>query len=129
MAGRWFLALLLVAVLPAGCRPADRPPPTAASAERELVVLGTDAMRFSPPSIQVRAGETVRLTLQNDGKLPHDLVTNGANRDAVIANVPGGRQRSALFRADAPGTYQLVCPQPGHAEAGMTAQIVVIGQG
>jgi uncharacterized cupredoxin-like copper-binding protein len=130
MLRRSVLALLLAAISLGGCRAADRPGPAAAAgAGRELVVVGTDAMRFDPPTIQARAGEAVTLTLKNAGRLPHDLVTRGASQDAVIANVPGGRQKSALFKADAPGTYQLVCPQPGHMEAGMTAQIVVTGGG
>ena len=94
-------------------------------AGRQLVVSGQDTMRFSPDTLEVRAGEAVTLTLKNDGALLHDLVTKGASEDARITNVPGRGQKSATFRALSAGTYQVVCPQPGHTEAGMVARIVV----
>src|SRR5688500_2232260 len=103
--------LLIVAALLMGCTGSAAAGP--AGSGHQIVVSGTDRMRFDPPSVEVRAGETVTLTLKNDGSLLHDLVTQGASRDAAIANVPGGRQKSAPFRADAPGTYRIVCPQPG----------------
>jgi uncharacterized cupredoxin-like copper-binding protein len=116
--------MLTVALALAGCTAGEAAAPAATSG-RHLVVTGTDRMRFDPPSVQVRAGETVTLTLKNDGSLLHDLVTQGASLDAVIASVPGGRQKSAPFRADTPGTYRIVCPQPGHTDAGMVGQVVV----
>ena len=113
--------------LTAGC---GRAAPAAATGSAEgpvVVVAGTDAMRFTPDTIHVKAGETVTLTFRNDGVLLHDLVTRGATRNAQLTNVAGGRQKSASFLAAAPGTYQVLCTQPGHTEAGMFARIVVSG--
>jgi uncharacterized cupredoxin-like copper-binding protein len=118
-------ALLLVGALLVAACAAPAPAAPAAASGREIVVIGHDTMRFSPETIQVRAGEAVTLTLRNEGVLLHDLATKGASRDAQITNVPGRGRKSAPFRADAPGTYQVLCPQPGHAEAGMVARIVV----
>ena len=33
-----------------------------------------DAMRFTPSSIAVKQGETIRLVVKNSGKLKHELV-------------------------------------------------------
>jgi uncharacterized cupredoxin-like copper-binding protein len=41
---------------------------------RVIQVTMNDQMRFSPASIAVRQGETIRFLVRNNGKLKHELV-------------------------------------------------------
>ena len=88
-------------------------------------VVGLDSMRFNPDTITVKAGTAVKLTFRNGGILPHDLITEGADQNVRLTNITGGRAGSGTFLASKPGTYAVVCVQPGHKEAGMVGKIVV----
>jgi plastocyanin len=94
-------------------------------APREVRFTGLDTMRFNPGTVTVAPGESVTVTFQNDGVILHDLVTTGATENVRLERVPRGTQGRATFRAARPGTYAVVCTQPGHREAGMVGQIVV----
>jgi uncharacterized cupredoxin-like copper-binding protein len=49
-------------------------PGKAANAKRTITVDMTDAMRFTPDSIMVKQGETVRFIVKNSGKVKHEMV-------------------------------------------------------
>lgn len=95
----------------------------AEAAAVQVVVTATD-YQFTPNTIRVNAGDTVRLTLQNHGSQLHDLVVEGIPNAHVVAR-PGQQARSGLFSAARPGVYQLQCTVPGHAQAGMTGTLIV----
>ena len=115
-------ALTLAAVALTACGAAAA---AGSAAPREVRFTGLDTMRFDPGTASVAPGETVTVTFQNDGVILHDLVTTGAAQDVRLVRVPGGTQQQATFRATRPGTYAVICTQPGHREAGMVGQIVV----
>jgi uncharacterized cupredoxin-like copper-binding protein len=88
-------------------------------------VAGLDSMRFAPEAITVKAGQPVRIVFRNQGVLVHDYISEGAERNVRLANVPGGRTASGTFQANKPGTYNVVCIQPAHKEAGLVGKIIV----
>jgi plastocyanin len=90
-----------------------------------IVVEGLDTMRFRPDPITVKAGEAVTITFKNVGVIAHDLITEGADKNARLVNIGGGKQASATFLANKPGSYSVVCIQPGHREAGMVTKVIV----
>jgi uncharacterized cupredoxin-like copper-binding protein len=90
-----------------------------------ITVVGLDTMRFTPETIKVKAGEPAKIVFRNGGILVHDLITEGGDKPLKLANVGGGKAASGVFQAAAPGTYAMVCVQPGHKEAGMVGKIVV----
>lgn len=90
-----------------------------------IVVVGLDTMRFNPDTISAKPGEPVTITFRNGGVLPHDLITEGADRNVKLTNVASGKQASGVFLANKPGTYAVVCIQPAHKEAGMVGKVVV----
>src|SRR5450830_1788565 len=47
---------------------------TAAQVSRTIKVDMHDTMRFSPETIRVKAGDTVRFVLSNRGKVTHEMV-------------------------------------------------------
>ena len=90
-----------------------------------LTVNGSDTMRYSPDTLTVKTGEAVTIAFKNTGVIPHDLITEGADKNARLVNVGAGKAPTAVFQANKPGTYTFVCNQPGHKEAGMVGKIVV----
>ncbi len=86
------------------------------------VVIGATEFSFEPSTVEVPTGKPVNLTLVNDGSTVHNLTIPALG----VSVVAGPGQRATVgFVAPAPGTYQIVCTIPGHAEAGMTGTLVV----
>jgi len=110
---------------------------------RTIDVDMTDAMRFSPASIDVKAGETVRLNVRNSGKIRHELVL-GTDADlkahyAMMMKDPGmrheepnavsldaGKSGQIVWRFGKAGTVSFGCLEPGHYGAGMKGAVSVL---
>ncbi|WP_157965440.1 cupredoxin domain-containing protein [Euzebya rosea] len=152
---RWPLTLALVAITAMACAapdagsdPASDSGATAAPG-RTVEVTMTD-LAFSPASITVADGETVRVRFTNDGELPHDaFVGDAAAQDAHGAEmaeaggghgghgghgtdgddagdavtVDPGETGELLVTGTASGELLIGCHQPGHYEAGMVMQV------
>lgn len=88
-------------------------------------VVGLDTMKFNPEAISVKAGTPLVITFRNAGIIVHDLVTVGGTENAKLVNVGAGKSQNGTFLAEKPGTYRIVCAQPGHPEAGMIGKIIV----
>ena len=104
---------------PAG--PSRAQAPSSQPGAPELVVVATD-FAFSPNELRISAGEVVNLTLDNRGRLYHDLTINGLG--FVLAAESGELATGALM-VPQPGRYEYECSVPGHAGAGMTGSLVV----
>lgn len=122
-------------------------PATIADSDEKLVevnLTGNDQMKYNKNEIRVRAGQTVKLTLEHVGKMEKNvmghnfvLLTQGtdinqfgqeavqaANNDYipqgsanVIAHtkmIGGGESVTIEFEAPAAGTYDFICSFPGH---------------
>lgn len=114
-----------------------------AAPTNEIRVVARD-FSYDLPLIEIRAGELVRLTLENAGALEHDLVitriplagkdehsmehsTRGhesADADFHVSAQPDGSSYIE-FTAAEPGVYAFFCSVEGHKEAGMTGTLVV----
>jgi uncharacterized cupredoxin-like copper-binding protein len=90
---------------------------------QRVTVVVDNSMHFAPPSILVRAGQPVELTLRNGGSIPHDFALAEGASGPVKIETPAGRTAQGAFTIDAPGTYAYVCTVPGHAAAGMRGTI------
>ncbi len=113
---------------------------------RSVEVRMDDTMRFRPDTLQVKAGETLRLVVHNDGKVAHELVLGtdaqirehaeamkqgAAHNDdhdhaggAAITVAPGQTGELVVTFAEA-GEVQMACLIPGHYEAGMRGKVQV----
>jgi plastocyanin len=112
---------VLVACSPASStRPAAGPPgASASSAAQAVAVQGTDALKFEPSSITVKAGQHVTLTLSNTGQTVHDWSLTQGVAQPVKISAAGGALAAGTFTIDRPGTYTFTCSQPGHEAGGM----------
>jgi len=109
---------------------------------RMVNVTMSDRMRYTPDSIQVKAGETVRLVVKNEGKIMHELVLGRAqdlkahaelmkkhpgmeHDEPYMAHVAPGKKETIVWQFNKAGEFQFGCLIPGHFEAGMIGKVVV----
>lgn len=112
--------------------------------DRQIEVRMSDAMRFSPESIQVKKGETIRFVVHNDGKLMHEFVIGTedaldehaammmkfpdmAHDESYMAHVAPGANEEIVWRFNRPGEFGFACLIAGHYQAGMKGGLKVEG--
>ncbi|MDR7416891.1 MAG: cupredoxin domain-containing protein [Armatimonadota bacterium] len=78
---------------------------------------------FEPKEIKVKAGQPVKLLLENKGVIEHDIVIEKLN--AKTQPLKPGKSAEVSFTPKAKGRYLIYCSVPGHKEAGMTGTLVV----
>jgi uncharacterized cupredoxin-like copper-binding protein len=114
----------------------------ARAVQRTLTVTMSDTMRFTPDNFSVKAGDTVRLIIKNQGKLMHELVIGTPQEleahaammvkfpdmehdEPYMAHVPPGGSGQLIWTFNRPGEFNFACLIAGHYQAGMTGRIVV----
>ncbi|WP_028601090.1 cupredoxin domain-containing protein [Ottowia thiooxydans] len=117
-------------------------PGVAANASRTITIAMSDNMRFTPSSMQVKQGETVRFIVKNTGQVKHEL-SLGTQKELLEHleqmkkfpdmehDEPGkitlqpGKQGEIVWQFTKAGTVDFACLIPGHYEAGMKGAIKV----
>lgn len=110
--------------------------------------IKAENMRFVPDRIEVPAGKTVMIRMQNMDENLHDFEVGGLtaeimgrtgmNDESMDMTMSHGNMQgtinmhsaakgkaSVTFRADKPGTYGIYCTMPGHKDSGMAGKLVV----
>jgi manganese oxidase len=67
------------------------------------------------------------LMIHNNGTMPHDLVVR--DTDLAASQIAPGESAELDLSGLEPGTYEMYCTIPGHADSGMTASITIGGGG
>ena len=110
--------------------------------EGTVIEVNAQDMRFVPEVIDVPVGQEVTLRLKNLDPNEHDLEVRGltpattaggghggehetAGSQVVAVHTKANKTASVKFRADQPGTYEVVCTVPGHEQSGMAARLIV----
>ncbi len=89
---------------------------------KEVTVVGTE-YNFSPSTITVQAGQSVKITFQNGGSINHNLVIEDLE---VNSRAIRGSQTDIIeFIASTSGTYTIFCSVPGHRAAGMEGSLKI----
>ena len=114
----------------------------AGKATRTITLRMTDDMRFSPDRITVRQGETLRLRVENKGKILHEVVLGTPDTleehaqlmvkfptmehaEPYMAHVAPGKTGDLLWQFNRPGSFDFACLIAGHFQAGMRGTITV----
>jgi uncharacterized cupredoxin-like copper-binding protein len=113
-----------------------------AEVTRTVQIEMRDTMRFSPASVSVKQGETLRFVVKNAGRLKHEFVL-GTKKDLEahyelmkkfpqmeheednMLSLAPGQSGELLWKFTQSGVVHLACLIPGHYEAGMQGKIVV----
>lgn len=116
----------------------------ARAAKRTIEVAMTDDMRFSPDTIEVRQGETIRFVIRNNGKMMHEMVIgtkqeldahaalmqkfpNMEHDEPYMAHVAPGKKGELVWNFNRAGEFDYACLIPGHYQAGMVGKLKVNG--
>ncbi len=111
-------------------------------ATRHIKLTMGDDMRFTPDTLQVKQGETVRLSVTNGGKILHEIVLGNdkglkqyaelmrkhpdtAHAAPYMLHVAAGEAGELVWRFNKAGQFDFACLLPGHFEAGMRGKIIV----
>ena len=95
-------------------------PDTASPADEAAAAASTVGMveyAFDPSEASVAAGDTV--TAQNDGETVHNLTVLDGNEELGATEDVEPGQSGELEADFKPGSYDMVCTIPGHADLGM----------
>lgn len=113
-----------------------------AKVSRTIQVDMADTMRYSPATIRVRKGETIRLVAKNSGQIKHEIVLGTIRElrehaalmkkfpemehaDPNQVSVEPGKTGEMVWQFTRAGTFDFACLQPGHYEAGMRGKVAV----
>lgn len=87
------------------------------------VTVTNTEFKFDPANINAKPGQTINLTVVNKGSIRHTWVLPSQN---VKLTIEPGQTATKTFNAPtAAGSYDIVCDEAGHKEAGMVGKLVV----
>jgi uncharacterized cupredoxin-like copper-binding protein len=113
------------------------------TASRTLAIAMGDDMRFTPSTLEVKQGETVRFVVTNKGRLLHEMVIGDRKSldehaalmakfptmehdEPFMAHVSPGRQETLVWTFNRAGEFEFACLVDGHFKAGMLGTIKVV---
>ena len=117
-------------------------PGTPENVSRTVAITMDDTLRFHPDRISVKAGETIRFFLTNNGDLEHEMVLGSMEEltthaemmrsmpdmqhtEPNMARLRPGQRGGIVWQFDKTGTVHFACLIPGHMEAGMVGRVDV----
>lgn len=117
------LALLLVGLLSLGIAGSPAVHAQAAPVVIEMGERGNEYY-FEPKELTIPAGQT-RFAFRNAGVRRHNWVVNLPTGQVRTPDYSGGQTAEETFTFPTPGTYEVVCDLPTHAQRGMRMTLTV----
>lgn len=116
---------------------------------RTITITMLDSMRYSPATISVKQGETIRFVVKNSGEIKHEIVLGTEkelrehyevmkknpemeHEDENMITVQPGKSGELIWRFTNAGKVGFACLMPGHYDAGMKGVVTVkssVGKG
>lgn len=111
-------------------------------AVRTVNVDMSDKLRFTPASLTIKQGETVKFVVKNSGKLMHEMVLGTMqelkehaammqkhptmeHEEPYMAHVAPGKTETMVWQFTKTGEFYFGCLVPGHFEGGMVGKLSV----
>jgi uncharacterized cupredoxin-like copper-binding protein len=109
---------------------------------RTVTMELSDQMRFTPDTLEVKRGDTVRFIVRNRGKLMHEMVIGTMDElkehaalmkkfpemeheEPYMAHVQPGKTEEIVWLFNRAGEFNYACLVAGHFEAGMVGKVTV----
>ena len=92
------------------------------AAMKEINVKGSE-FAFEPASITLTQGEKVKVTFDNIGKFPHNLVISDLN--VATKTIQPNETDTIEFTTDKSGTFNMVCTVDAHEQKGMKGTLII----
>ncbi|HEV8636835.1 MAG TPA: cupredoxin domain-containing protein [Chloroflexota bacterium] len=93
-------------------------------ANRATITLSE--FHIKPKGVDAVVGKPITITVQNAGKIEHNLELDPTVSDVPLLAVLGpGESKTVTFTPKAAGAFRYVCAIPGHAPAGMAGMLTV----
>lgn len=89
-----------------------------------FVGVGGDIDGLVNPELRVNLGDVVKITLVNADAIMHDLTIDNVGTTGTL--ITQNETASFTFTATTAGTFVYYCAQPGHLQAGMVGNLVVV---
>jgi plastocyanin len=89
---------------------------------KDIIVEGSE-FSYNPSSISLKAGEGVRLTFNNVGTVPHNLVIDELG--VTTKTIDPGESDTVEFTATDSGSYTFYCSVDSHRARGMEGELMV----
>ena len=110
--------------------------------KRTIALSMSDDMKFTPNKIEVKRGETVRITLKNTGAQLHEMVIGTKKEldehaalmvkfptmehdEPYMAHIASGKTGEIIWTFNRAGEFDFACLIAGHYQAGMVGKIYV----
>jgi len=110
--------------------------------KRTIAISMSDDMKFTPNKIDVKQGETVRITLKNTGAQLHEMVIGTKKEldehaalmvkfptmehdEPYMAHIGPGKTGAIVWTFNRAGEFDFACLIAGHYQAGMMGKIYV----
>lgn len=112
---------------------------------RTIEIGMDDRMRFTPETIEVKQGETIRFVHHNEGQVMHEFVLGTQTSleahaemmkqhpgmehgEAYMAHVAPGERGEMIWTFNRAGEFDFACLIVGHYQAGMKGRIRVLAE-
>ena len=116
--------------------------PGKASAVTRIIAIKAGDMRYSLKKLEVKASETIRFVITNQGPSKHEFVIGNhafhsqhikemeempdmPMDEANSVDLQPGETKSLIWQFTKPGDFMFGCDIPGHFQAGMSGAITV----
>ncbi|HET9946700.1 MAG TPA: cupredoxin domain-containing protein [Patescibacteria group bacterium] len=87
------------------------------------ISVSASEFAFTPSSITVKAGQTVKITFKNNGQYPHNFTISELS--VQTSTIQPGQQTDVTFTPTKTGSFTFICSVPGHADRGMKGTLTV----
>lgn len=105
---------------------ADSPDGTTPVSDGAVTFVGTESLQWEETSKEATVAEdgSLEVTIECTGAVPHNVVFEGVDDDAILAECSGDDSGTGTVQVE-PDTYTYYCTIPGHRRAGMEGEITI----
>ena len=119
--GALILLVLVIISLTKG-KGVQPPQETNIPVSQEIIVEGTE-FKFSPDKIELEKGKRAKITFQNKGEQPHNLLIPELN--IATRTIGPGEEDTVVVEAKETGSYTFYCGVANHKDLGMEGGVEV----